>query len=164
MVRICDGRMSGTAYGTVALHVTPEAAAGGPLARLATGDWISLDVRARRLELEVPAEELSARAPDASTVAAFAAPRRGCVAPRHRPRAAGRHRRRPRLPRRVDGIGRAVSRTDDITVGVPRVATVEAYVLAEGPFWDAPRQRLLWVDIAMDGCSRGRCTPMGRSP
>ena len=45
MVRICDGRMSGTAYGTVVLHVTPEAAAGGPLALVQTGDWISLDVR-----------------------------------------------------------------------------------------------------------------------
>ena len=40
MVRICDGRMSGTAYGTVVLHVAPEAAAGGPLDRVQTGDWI----------------------------------------------------------------------------------------------------------------------------
>ncbi len=44
MVRICDGRMSGTAYGTVVLHVAPEAAAGGPLALLRTGDMVVLDV------------------------------------------------------------------------------------------------------------------------
>jgi dihydroxy-acid dehydratase len=48
MVRICDGRMSGTAYGTVVLHVSPEAAAGGPLALVRTGDIIVLDVPARR--------------------------------------------------------------------------------------------------------------------
>ncbi len=62
MVRISDARMSGTAYGTVVLHVAPEATAGGPLALLQTGDEISLDVAARRLDLLVPAEELAARA------------------------------------------------------------------------------------------------------
>ena len=77
MVRICDGRMSGTAYGTVVLHVTPEAAAGGPLGLVRTGDWITLDVRARRLELDVPADELAARVPNTATVAGFADPRRG---------------------------------------------------------------------------------------
>jgi dihydroxy-acid dehydratase len=77
VVRICDGRMSGTAYGTVVLHVTPEAAAGGPLALVRTGDWIELDVRARRLDLDVPAEELKARIPNDATVNAFANPRRG---------------------------------------------------------------------------------------
>ena len=61
MVRICDGRMSGTAYGTVVLHVAPEAAAGGPLALVRTGDWISLDVPSRTLTLEVPEEELDRR-------------------------------------------------------------------------------------------------------
>jgi len=61
LVRICDGRMSGTAYGTVVLHVAPEAAAGGPLALVATGDWITLDVPARRLELEVDDAELERR-------------------------------------------------------------------------------------------------------
>jgi len=61
IVRICDGRMSGTAYGTVVLHVAPEAAAGGPLALVRTGDWISLDVPSRTLTLEVPDEELTAR-------------------------------------------------------------------------------------------------------
>ena len=77
MVRICDGRMSGTAYGTVVLHVTPEAAAGGPLALVRTGDSILLDVRAGRLELEVPVEELAARTPDEQTVQAYANPRSG---------------------------------------------------------------------------------------
>ena len=54
LVRICDGRMSGTAYGTVVLHVAPEAAAGGPLALVRTGDWITLDVPARTLSPRRP--------------------------------------------------------------------------------------------------------------
>jgi dihydroxy-acid dehydratase len=61
MVRISDARMSGTAFGTVVLHVTPEAAAGGPLAAVRTGDRIRLDVPARTLELLVGAGELAAR-------------------------------------------------------------------------------------------------------
>jgi dihydroxy-acid dehydratase len=77
MVRVCDGRMSGTAYGTVILHVSPEAAAGGPLARVQTGDVIVLDVEARRIDVEVSDEELSCRVPDENTVAAFADPKRG---------------------------------------------------------------------------------------
>jgi dihydroxy-acid dehydratase len=77
MVRICDGRMSGTAYGTVVLHVSPEAAAGGPLALVRTGDPIVLDVAGRRLDMDVPAAELAARVPDPATVAAFANPVRG---------------------------------------------------------------------------------------
>jgi dihydroxy-acid dehydratase len=77
MVRVCDGRMSGTAYGTVVLHVAPEAAAGGPLARVRDGDPIALDVAARRIDVEIPATELAARAPSAATLAGFAAPRRG---------------------------------------------------------------------------------------
>jgi dihydroxy-acid dehydratase len=77
MVRICDGRMSGTAYGTVVLHVTPEAAAGGPLAIVQTGDYIELDVRGRRLTIDVPQEELDKRVPNAATVDGYAAPRRG---------------------------------------------------------------------------------------
>jgi dihydroxy-acid dehydratase len=77
MVRICDGRMSGTAYGTVVLHVAPEAAAGGPLALVRTGDWIVLDVEARRIDVDVPDAELAARTPNAATAAGFADPRRG---------------------------------------------------------------------------------------
>lgn len=61
MVRISDARMSGTAYGTVVLHVSPEAARGGPLAVVRTGDMIELDVAARRLHLDVPEAELAAR-------------------------------------------------------------------------------------------------------
>jgi dihydroxy-acid dehydratase len=61
MVRISDGRMSGTAYGAVVLHVSPEAAAGGPLAFVKTGDMIELDVEARRLHLEVSDDELERR-------------------------------------------------------------------------------------------------------
>ncbi|MHA4819773.1 IlvD/Edd family dehydratase [Streptomyces aculeolatus] len=77
MVRVCDGRMSGTAYGTVVLHVAPEAAAGGPLALVRTGDVIALDVEGRSLTLEVPDAELAARTPSEATVAGYAAPRRG---------------------------------------------------------------------------------------
>ena len=77
MVRICDGRMSGTAYGTVVLHVAPEAAAGGPLGLVENGDYIILDVANRTLTLDVSAEELSLRKPSAATVDGFAAPTRG---------------------------------------------------------------------------------------
>ena len=77
MVRVCDGRMSGTAFGTVVLHVAPEAAAGGTLALVRDGDWIELDVAGRRLHLDVPAEELAAREPSPAAVAAYAAPTRG---------------------------------------------------------------------------------------
>ena len=61
MVRISDARMSGTAYGTVVLHVAPEAAAGGPLALVENGDRIELDVARRRLQLLVPENTLAQR-------------------------------------------------------------------------------------------------------
>jgi dihydroxy-acid dehydratase len=77
MVRVCDGRMSGTAYGTVVLHAAPEAAAGGPLGRIRTGDWISLDVSQRNLSVEVPDQELDAREPSPAFAAALARPTRG---------------------------------------------------------------------------------------
>jgi dihydroxy-acid dehydratase len=77
MVRICDGRMSGTAYGTVVLHVAPEAAAGGPLAKVRTGDMIILDIASRRLDADVPADEWEAREPSPEAAKAYAAPLRG---------------------------------------------------------------------------------------
>nr|WP_155979855.1 IlvD/Edd family dehydratase [Nocardiopsis sp. CNS-639] len=77
MVRICDGRMSGTAYGTVVLHVAPEAAAGGPLARVRTGDTVVLDVEKRSLFVDVPDDELDARAPSPELMRACASPERG---------------------------------------------------------------------------------------
>ncbi|CAN7561403.1 IlvD/Edd family dehydratase [Paraburkholderia sp. 22099] len=61
MVRISDARMSGTAYGTVVLHVTPEAAAGGPLAAVQDGDWIELDCDAGSLHLDISDAELARR-------------------------------------------------------------------------------------------------------
>lgn len=61
MVRISDGRMSGTAYGTVFLHVSPESASGGTLALVENGDSIEVDVPARKLNLLVPEEELDRR-------------------------------------------------------------------------------------------------------
>jgi dihydroxy-acid dehydratase len=77
VVRISDGRMSGTAYGTVVLHVAPEAAAGGPLALVEDGDLISLDVPARRIELLVDADELARRTASRRQVDAFARADRG---------------------------------------------------------------------------------------
>jgi hypothetical protein len=61
MVRVSDARMSGTGYGTVVLHVAPEAALGGPLALVQTGDWVELDVPARTLRMEVDDQELGRR-------------------------------------------------------------------------------------------------------
>jgi dihydroxy-acid dehydratase len=61
MMRVSDARMSGTSYGACVLHVSPEAAIGGPLAFVETGDPIEVDVAARRLELHVPDEELARR-------------------------------------------------------------------------------------------------------
>jgi dihydroxy-acid dehydratase len=67
MVRISDARMSGTAYGTVVLHVAPEAAAGGPLATVKEGDWIELDCANGRLHLDIPDAELAVRMADLKT-------------------------------------------------------------------------------------------------
>jgi dihydroxy-acid dehydratase len=64
MVRISDARMSGTAYGTVVLHVAPEAAAGGPLAAVRNGDYIELDCANGRLHLDISDEELAGRLAD----------------------------------------------------------------------------------------------------
>jgi dihydroxy-acid dehydratase len=83
MVRLSDARMSGTAFGTIVLHIVPEAAAGGPLALVRDGDMISLDVPARRIELLVSDEDLAARRaqPQASTrPGAAVAPDRGYAA------------------------------------------------------------------------------------
>ena len=77
MVRICDGRMSGTAYGTVILHVAPEAAAFGPLALIQTGDVISLDVEKRSLNVELTDEELKNRKPSQKMLDSLAKPDRG---------------------------------------------------------------------------------------
>jgi dihydroxy-acid dehydratase len=64
MVRISDARMSGTAYGTVVLHVAPEAAVGGPLGAVRDGDEIELDVPNRRITLAISEDELSQRLTD----------------------------------------------------------------------------------------------------
>ena len=61
MVRVSDARMSGTAYGTIVLHVAPESAVGGPLGAVQTGDEIELDVPARTLTLHVDAAEIARR-------------------------------------------------------------------------------------------------------
>jgi dihydroxy-acid dehydratase len=74
MVRVCDGRMSGTAYGTVVLHVAPEAATGGPLGRVRTGDTVVLDVPGRRIDVEA---DLEARPVAPAMAGAVASPVRG---------------------------------------------------------------------------------------
>jgi dihydroxy-acid dehydratase len=61
MVRVSDARMSGTAFGTVVLHVAPESAAGGPLRALRDGDTVELDVDAGRIDVDVPGDEIAAR-------------------------------------------------------------------------------------------------------
>jgi dihydroxy-acid dehydratase len=77
MVRVSDARMSGTAYGTIVLHVAPEAAIGGPLSLVRAGDPIVLDVPGRRIDVDIPAAELAARHPSQAAVDAYAAPTRG---------------------------------------------------------------------------------------
>jgi dihydroxy-acid dehydratase len=77
MVRVCDGRMSGTAYGTVVLHAAPEAAVGGPLSLVRDGDPVVLDVAARRIDVDVPEADWAGREPSAAMTAALAAPARG---------------------------------------------------------------------------------------
>jgi dihydroxy-acid dehydratase len=77
MVRVCDGRMSGTAYGTVVLHAAPEAAVGGPLSLVRDGDPVVLDVAARRIDVDVPGADWAGREPSAAMTAALAAPVRG---------------------------------------------------------------------------------------
>ena len=77
MVRISDARMSGTAYGTVILHVSPEAAAGGPLGLVRDGDMITLDLPSRVLSVNVSDHDMAARTPSQASVDAYAAPQRG---------------------------------------------------------------------------------------
>ena len=96
LVRISDARMSGTAYGTVVLHVSPEAAAGGPLALVREGDFIELDVPGRRLHLDVSGGRTGAP-PRCVAAASRAGARLGeavCGS-----RAAGASGRRPGFPR-----------------------------------------------------------------
>jgi dihydroxy-acid dehydratase len=75
MIRVSDARMSGTAFGTIVLHVTPDSASGGPLRLVRNGDRIRLSVRERRIDLLVDAAELNKRA--AATTSAQAQPERG---------------------------------------------------------------------------------------
>ena len=77
MVRICDGRMSGTAYGTVILHVAPESAAGGPLSKIKSGDIIELDVVARTINVKLSDADLASRSVSLATENAYANPLRG---------------------------------------------------------------------------------------
>ncbi len=77
MVRISDARMSGTAFGTIVLHIAPEAAVGGPLALVESGDDIRLDIPGRRLELILPDAELEKRAEAAAGKAGPPPPSRG---------------------------------------------------------------------------------------
>ncbi len=83
MVRISDARMSGTAFGTVILHVSPESLAGGPINLVRTGDMITLDAKARRLELNVDADTLEKRAQENAKLPAQQAPARGYLRLNH---------------------------------------------------------------------------------
>jgi dihydroxy-acid dehydratase len=77
MVRICDGRMSGTAYGTVVLHISPESAVGGPLSKIKSGDIVELDVPARTINVQLSEEELNSRSASHAATRAYANPARG---------------------------------------------------------------------------------------
>jgi dihydroxy-acid dehydratase len=77
MVRICDGRMSGTAYGTVILHVSPESAADGPLSKVQTGDIIEINVAQRSINVKLSEMELAARPISQSATNSYANPVRG---------------------------------------------------------------------------------------
>ncbi len=77
MVRISDARMSGTAFGTIVLHITPESAAGGPLGAVRSGDMIRLDVASRRIEVLIDDAELAARMARLAETPAMARPARG---------------------------------------------------------------------------------------
>ena len=95
MVRLSDARMSGTAFGTVVLHVSPEAAAGGPLALVRDGDRIELDTKGRKLNLKVDDAELAKRRAQWKPPQK---PARGYHPALHRARHAGRARLRLRFP------------------------------------------------------------------
>ena len=77
MVRICDGRMSGTAYGTVVLHVSPESAADGPLSKIITGDIIELDIANRTINVKLSDAELESRSASNLAANSYAKPERG---------------------------------------------------------------------------------------
>jgi D-galactose 1-dehydrogenase len=100
MVRISDARMSGTAYGTVILHTSPEAAAGGPLAVVRNGDMIELDVQARRLHLDISDAEMADPPGRNWTPPADQARLRLCLAAPG-PCAGRGYRRGPRFPERL---------------------------------------------------------------
>ena len=77
MVRICDGRMSGTAYGTVVLHVSPESAADGPLSKIITGDIIELYIANRTINVRLSDAELKSRQSSNLATESYAKPERG---------------------------------------------------------------------------------------
>ncbi len=118
ILRISDARMSGTAYGAVVLHVSPEAAAGGPLALVRNGDIIEVDVPARRLHLDVSETELAHAArqleagagADARLVQAVRRSRAAGASRRRSRRARGRQRRRRHARHSLEGL-RATSET-----------------------------------------------------
>ena len=122
MVRISDARMSGTAFGTVVLHVSPEAAQGGPLAVVRDGDMIELDVPNRRLHLDIPNEELAR--PRRRVDLADRAAALGLCDAAPRPCRGRRFGRRPRLPqglpRRAGGPGQPLMQV--ALVGIGKIA------------------------------------------
>ena len=101
MVRLSDARMSGTAFGTVVLHVSPEAAAGGPLALVRDGDRIELDTKGRKLNLKVDDAELAKRRAQWKPPQK---PARGYHPALHRAGDAGRARLRLRFPGWREGL------------------------------------------------------------
>ena len=125
MVRVTDARMSGTSFGTVFLHAAPEAAAGGPLALVADGDPVAVDVAAGSLTLDVPDAELARRR--ARLVPAALPPPARLARALPRSRTAGTRRMRPGLPAGPDE-------------GAPPVRGARRRAVLNGPaFWHRPR-------------------------
>ena len=106
MIRVSDARMSGTAYGTIVLHVTPEAAIGGPLSLVRTGDFIRLSVAERRIDLLVDDMELESRRQQADAAAYAARPVSWLLEALRGYGLAGRRGLRLRLPEGLDVAAR----------------------------------------------------------
>ena len=141
MVRLSDARMSGTAFGTAVVHITPESAIGGPLAAVRDGDLIELDVPNRRLDLLVDDREVQRRLSEARTPEASLRPRiRLAVRPTH---TSGKPRLRLRLPTR-----REPHQVGNSAVGARHAVPLRLGQPVRSP---QPRQYLLDPGLALTG-------------
>ena len=148
MVRISDARMSGTAFGTIVLHITPESAVGGPLALVRNGDMIRLDVAARSIDLLVDAAELEKRrlALPPAVDAGMGAARLCASVQRNHP--AGRRRLRLRLHARAGEVVRARTRVRILGSPLRRAGIATDCMGASSDYASAPSARLRCAYLA----------------